>query len=351
LTIFPCTAPFLFATDSGLVLTFSVGDVNPQQHILWLADDGTARHDYPLDLTNIWYAYGDADHAMLVEYRIGIPPDARGHQLVVHGFNSGGDVASLDTLFSESLPGYGFVVGADFESDDGNLTAALMTGYGSQYPEVYYLRLIRYGSGQARVGEAWDVGAIPQTGYFTSPSLHVMANGWGVVGFGVYSPDGWELRCIPFDNRGQSHGAIVHRTLTSNLSGLSLYLNQGTVYAEFTAAQLTGTNGAYLWAFPYDTLVSPAPDRNPLPNEFAITAYPNPFNSATRIAFTLPSSQNAVVDIFDALGRRVEQLSASGSGAGHQEILWHADALPSGTYFVRLNAPQYTATRKLLLVR
>ncbi len=70
-----------------------------------------------------------------------------------------------------------------------------------------------------------------------------------------------------------------------------------------------------------------------LPGEFALTAYPNPFNSETTLSFRLAANQNGAIEIHDILGRLVRQydnLSTSGV------VRFNAGGLSSGMYVASL---------------
>ncbi len=70
-------------------------------------------------------------------------------------------------------------------------------------------------------------------------------------------------------------------------------------------------------------------------------AMPNPFASATRLAFALPSATRAAVVVYGVDGRAVRTLAAGAFGAGRHELTWDgrddrgARAAP-GIYFVRM---------------
>jgi hypothetical protein len=80
-----------------------------------------------------------------------------------------------------------------------------------------------------------------------------------------------------------------------------------------------------------------------LPNSLTISAYPNPFNSATTI--TLTGAEQAEISIYDITGRLITTLhTVSG------QALWNASAYSSGIYFARL-AGEKENTIKLVLVK
>jgi hypothetical protein len=84
--------------------------------------------------------------------------------------------------------------------------------------------------------------------------------------------------------------------------------------------------------------------------------YPNPFNNSTVIHFVLPQQQKVDLAVYNLAGQRLATLTTGVHAAGVHTLHWdgrdHANrALASGLYLYRLDAGQYTTTRKLLLLR
>ena len=80
-------------------------------------------------------------------------------------------------------------------------------------------------------------------------------------------------------------------------------------------------------------------------------AYPNPFNPTTTISFTVPEAAAVQLRIYDLTGRAVAELMNGVVQAGEHSIEWNAENMPSGTYFYSLTAANFTATKKLLLLK
>lgn len=87
-------------------------------------------------------------------------------------------------------------------------------------------------------------------------------------------------------------------------------------------------------------------------------AVPNPFNPLTKIGFRLAKNSSAVsLDVYDLAGRRVQSLIAAESfAAGEHSAIWQGRdetgrSVPSGIYFVRLQAQGQVKTGRLLLVK
>ncbi len=79
--------------------------------------------------------------------------------------------------------------------------------------------------------------------------------------------------------------------------------------------------------------------------------YPNPFNPSTVIGYDLPKSSLVVLKVFDVLGREVMTLINEQQSAGIHSVRLSAATLPSGTYFYRIQAGGFTATKRLLVLK
>jgi len=82
-----------------------------------------------------------------------------------------------------------------------------------------------------------------------------------------------------------------------------------------------------------------------------ISVYPNPFNSAATITFTLGTPSPVELIVYDLLGREARRIEAGVLSAGEHRVTLNGDALPSGVYLVRLSAGSETAVTKTLLLR
>ncbi len=78
---------------------------------------------------------------------------------------------------------------------------------------------------------------------------------------------------------------------------------------------------------------------------------PNPFDTETRIRFTLPEEEHVRLAVYDALGREVGLLVDELVDAGDHEALFDARTLPAGTYFYRIEAGTNVETGRMTLLR
>ncbi|NQU04707.1 MAG: T9SS type A sorting domain-containing protein [Calditrichaeota bacterium] len=88
-----------------------------------------------------------------------------------------------------------------------------------------------------------------------------------------------------------------------------------------------------------------------MPMEFSMTTYPNPFNSSTKITYSLPVASNATLQIVDIQGRVVETLMSKDLSEGWHNIVWNAENVATGIYFCRLSAGDKSVTTKLILTK
>ncbi|MBT7788647.1 MAG: T9SS type A sorting domain-containing protein [Calditrichaeota bacterium] len=90
----------------------------------------------------------------------------------------------------------------------------------------------------------------------------------------------------------------------------------------------------------------------PLPEEFYLsTAYPNPFNSTTKISYGLPADANVSIQVFDIAGSLIETLISNHQTGGHHSAVWDAGMNTSGVYLVRIEAGQFNTVTKVVLTR
>ena len=79
--------------------------------------------------------------------------------------------------------------------------------------------------------------------------------------------------------------------------------------------------------------------------------FPNPFNPSTTIKFSLPKSSFVNLSVYDITGKLVGVILNEKKSPGTYSILFNASYLPSGTYFYRITADDYTSVKRMILVK
>lgn len=79
--------------------------------------------------------------------------------------------------------------------------------------------------------------------------------------------------------------------------------------------------------------------------------YPNPFNSSTVINFTIPSSDDVLLEVYTILGEKIKILIDDFLTAGNHSVRFEADNLSTGVYLYVLRTNKLVQTKKMLLIR
>ncbi len=102
-----------------------------------------------------------------------------------------------------------------------------------------------------------------------------------------------------------------------------------------------------------DLLSAPQPpvQDNP-PSAFQLLLpHPNPFNPTTILSYQLPVASHVNLRVYDTAGRLVTTLVDGWRGAGDHQITFDGSGLPSGIYFAKLKAGDYSQVQKMVLMK
>ncbi len=91
-------------------------------------------------------------------------------------------------------------------------------------------------------------------------------------------------------------------------------------------------------------------NRNFVP-EYSLSAYPNPFNAKAVIRFELRDAGFVSLAVYDVQGREVQSLVNGHRSMGHHEVVWDAEGISSGMFFVKLQAGDFTQNQKMILLK
>lgn len=102
--------------------------------------------------------------------------------------------------------------------------------------------------------------------------------------------------------------------------------------------------------FPVNPII--AISENPkIPATFSLIHYPNPFNPVLNIHFSIEAATDSTISIVDLLGREIKNLASDYYQEGSYRTQWNASEFSSGIYFIRLNAPDFSLTRKVVFLK
>ncbi|MBC8204106.1 MAG: T9SS type A sorting domain-containing protein, partial [FCB group bacterium] len=79
--------------------------------------------------------------------------------------------------------------------------------------------------------------------------------------------------------------------------------------------------------------------------------YPNPFNAEMTVEFEVPRASEISLSIFDVQGRLVDVIASGQYSPGFHRAHWNGDGFASGVYFLRMEAGNFAACRKVMLIK
>lgn len=89
-----------------------------------------------------------------------------------------------------------------------------------------------------------------------------------------------------------------------------------------------------------------------IPGEYVLGQnYPNPFNPVTKINFSIPQPDFVTLKVYNSAGKEIETLVNKKLEAGKFETDFNADNLPSGVYFYRIVANNFSETKKMIVLK
>ncbi|MBK7258216.1 MAG: T9SS type A sorting domain-containing protein [Ignavibacteriae bacterium] len=93
-------------------------------------------------------------------------------------------------------------------------------------------------------------------------------------------------------------------------------------------------------------------DEATVPEQATLTQnYPNPFNPSTMVAFSIPSTQEVTLTVYNLLGERVAVLADGIFARGSYDVQINGAGWPSGVYFCILQTSNAPMVRKMVLMK
>lgn len=106
----------------------------------------------------------------------------------------------------------------------------------------------------------------------------------------------------------------------------------------------------------YTTGITTYGDENIPPRFELMQNYPNPFNPSTTITYSISSSQQVNIIIYDVLGNEIRTIVNEFKEAGNHNAEWDGTndsgvRQATGIYFYRMNAGNQTSTKKMIILK
>lgn len=155
-----------------------------------------------------------------------------------------------------------------------------------------------------------------------------------VIGTGFSGPPQWIVVNL-------EPGAFMTTEVQFTPQAEQSYLGRVLVWSNAASSPDTIRLSGRGWVF-----IDDAPDV-PLPNELALhPLYPNPFNGAANVSFSLAKAGDVTLNVYDVLGREVGSLLKGRMTAGEHQVQWICAECAAGVYLFKLNAAGQTLVQK-----
>lgn len=226
----------------------------------------------------------------------------------------------------------------------------------------------------------WIVTYYPSTIYWKSASVIYPTGNLTNVNIGV-------KRLLSANNPNSINGQILKLDFSSfsNIKDAVIYAMSGETFVRCAISDITGTyhllslpvgnlkivvdrlgyNGdstnVYMTASSiHDTInfylsrfmSSVNRVENTIPTEYKLYQnYPNPFNPVTNIKYQITNNRFVTLRLYDILGKEVAVLVNEKQAPGEYEVNFDAGSLPSGVYFYKLTAGDFSEIKKMVLIK
>lgn len=141
---------------------------------------------------------------------------------------------------------------------------------------------------------------------------------------------------------GESNGSDIASSLISDVND-NIYV---------TGYSYDGPNSIDYVTFKYSQTVGINQISNSVAGGYELMQnFPNPFNPVTKIRYEIPNSNFVSLKVFDISGKEVSVLVNRIQSPGSYEVSFDASDLTSGIYYYRLETKNFSASKKMLLIK
>ena len=230
-------------------------------------------------------------------------------------------------------------------TDGGYAVAGYTLFFGA--PDMYIVKLDGNGTLQ------WSRAVGGTGGDFANSIIQTTDGGYAVAGHtDSFGAGMFDMYIVKLDASGNTCGNSSSPSSISGTGGTTTSPTPTVITPTPTVTNPTPTTSTGGTVTAICNPVGIQPILNEIPDSYELDQnFPNPFNPATTISFSLPSKSFVSLKVFDALGREVSVLVSEELSAGTYTQHWDAAGFASGVYFYCLSAGSFVETKKLVLLR
>ncbi|MBK8552300.1 MAG: T9SS type A sorting domain-containing protein [Ignavibacteria bacterium] len=183
--------------------------------------------------------------------------------------------------------------------------------------------------------------------------LHWMLGNVYVTGYSNSSPINSDFATIKYNSSGDSVWLVRYNGpgnySDDKASSIAVDVS-GNVYV--TGAGAGNGTGSEFVTIKYSQSTGISQLSSVIPEQYILSQnYPNPFNPITNLEFGISDLGFVSLKVYDILGKEIKTLINENLNPGNYEIVFDGKGFPSGVYFYRLTAGEFTETKRMMLVK
>lgn len=131
----------------------------------------------------------------------------------------------------------------------------------------------------------------------------------------------------------------------------SIY-NEDAFYYSVTIGADSIENKTTEYTIWIDNFTSVNNEHNVMPDNFSLSQnYPNPFNPVTNFKYSIPKDTWVKISVFNIMGQKVAVLVDSYKNVGNYQMVFNANSLPSGIYYLQMQTNEFQTIRKMVFLK
>lgn len=261
-----------------------------------------------------------------------------------------------DLLWIKTYGGSKSELGSSIEqtSDGGFILAGATASFSQDFNDVYVAKIDGNGS---LLWENHFGGAFDERGY----AIAELADGGFLVSgtTGTFGSGKIDVYLLRLDSSGWMMWSATYGGAESDFCrSMILDDNRNVIILGHSYTFSSGGSDMYLIKAEGDITTDVQIISDPaLPNGFALSQnYPNPFNPTTTISYSLPVRADVTLTVYNILGEKVSAFDEGMMPAGRHAVIWDSrndagESVASGVYLYKVEAGDFVASRKMLLIK
>jgi len=216
---------------------------------------------------------------------------------------------------------------------------------------------MNYASGLTTIDIPWNIKKVTQTNATTITETGVLGSLSGTASTALVNGSGNGTVTVNNNTTLTGHVAVTLVLPKSfyiivDQAGTNGHLYGNALSTASTMSLMTDLSGSWCVRMIVGPKGSSVDDIELLPGETELAQnYPNPFNPSTTINFFNSMSGNVKLTVMNAKGEVVSKLVDSRLAAGNHSYDFNGAGLNSGVYFYKLETPNGSLTKKMIMVK